>query len=97
MALFQPICRVDSRLLFSAYTTAEDLYGSATLSLKAEDHRSWSWPSLGMTGPLLQYCQTGQLPASGTVCSPNERPFRAVTNYGDAGEPELLDNRGALS
>ncbi len=70
----------------------EDLYASATLSLEAEGHCSLSSPFFCMTGPQRQYFETGQLPASGTVCSPNERPFLGVMNYGEAGEAELLDN-----
>ena len=32
-----------------------------------------------------------QLPASGTSCAPNERPFIGVTDHGDPSEAELLE------
>lgn len=76
---------------FSAYAMAERFDGSAVLSLEAEGHCSLSSPSLCMARYIRRYLQTGQLPASGTLCTPNERPLLGVTDHGEPVEAELLE------
>ena len=69
---------------------AERFEGSVVLSLEAEGHCSLSSPSLCMARHLRRYFQTGQLPASGTFCTPNERPLLGITDRGDPSEAKLL-------
>ena len=73
---------------------AKHFSGSAVLSLESEGHCTLSSPSLCMARHIRRYFQTGQLPAPGTICLPNERPFLGVTDRGDASdasEAKLLE------
>ena len=70
---------------------AERFEGSAVLALEAEGHCSLSSPSLCMARHIRHYLHTGQLPVSGTLCTPNERPFLGVIDHGEPGEAELLE------
>jgi hypothetical protein len=58
-------------------------YSSRRKALISFQHVCISSPSACTYGHVRKYFQTGDLPAAGTVCQPDQLPFGHVTLTGD--------------
>ncbi|KAE9368541.1 hypothetical protein N431DRAFT_60319 [Stipitochalara longipes BDJ] len=61
--------------LADAHASSKRFPGSVVLQQDSEGHCSLSSPSKCTEGVVRNYFQTGDLPATGTICQPDERPF----------------------
>ncbi|CRG89016.1 hypothetical protein PISL3812_06051 [Talaromyces islandicus] len=73
--------------------------GSVVLHQDSEGHCSHSSPSICTAKRIRQYLHTGELPAEGTVCEPEVRPFLGCVSGDDGGrggsECKYADSRDA--
>jgi hypothetical protein len=68
---------------------AKNYPGSTVLEQASEGHTSWSSPSLCTAKVARAYFQSGVLPAEGTVCKPNIKPF-GMRYEGNVDESETI-------
>ncbi|KAE8356830.1 proteinase [Aspergillus coremiiformis] len=77
--------------LRSAHKMSQIFPGSVVLQQDSEGHSTAAAPSLCVSRSIRRYFQTGELPAPGTVCAPELRPFISMVGMRDisAGDHHL--------
>ena len=82
-----------SSFFFSAHSVSARFPESVVLPVAGEGHSTLSSPSLCVALHIRRYFQDGRMPAVGTVCGVNEKPFLGITEPAgdDEGERVLLE------
>ncbi|CAN8095482.1 unnamed protein product [Discula destructiva] len=69
--------------LMNSWRVSRELFpGSVVLQYDAEGHTSHGTPSLCIAKVIREYFQSGTLPAPGTVCQPEKKPFLGCVRDG---------------